>query len=1032
MISFRSFPRPTTTRLTILAALATLSLAGAPRAATVVWGGGSGTFATAANWVGGTAPASSDSVSFGGWAPLDRSGWTVSASVSSSTDVASNAIDGRRSTRWNSGTTQAVGQSFTVNMGAAQTFRQIVLDATSSSSDYPRGFYVYVSSDGASWGAPVASGAGSAALVTVTLPADQTKQYIKIQLNASSLTATWSIGELTVYGTAGETELSRSGWTASASASGTGTDPSNVVDGNTNTVWNPGATQTSGQWISVDMGAAQTFTRIDMDAYGSTGDYPRGYDVYVSSDGTNWGTAIASQTASAELTSVTFTSQSKRYIKIQLNTTTSANWTIAELKVYGTPAACTLTADVGVAAMSLAKAITVTQNAGVKLTLSGNYSQSAGTFAGGNSAISAAGFSLSGGTFTNTSGTLTVSAGFSTGSGSTFTGGTGNVTCSSTSSAATVAGAYSAGSGTHTFSGGLTVSAAGTLTMAGAGTVAIGAGQTLVVDGTLAASNTAATIQSAGGAGTSYTFKVGSTGSATPTLNITGLKVQNTDGNGMWINANTAASTTFKRFDKIAFSSGTGSTLLQIYATTLYLTSSGCSFDGGASATTTHAVTLTGNGTSDGETRAIFGGATCASNSGGCQAAKSDDDSDNNGVGDNPATNGAVVQFVAAAETDTGGTMVGFPTPAFDWNTFTYYSTYAAYNAASGTSPVIYVRDSSGNAKYAWTGGAGETMVGTPRWITQGSTHYLYVAMSSGKIYRLVDNGSSSLALDTAWTTNPYDCSCTVVTPLVTDATNIYWGGTQSGVQKLWSLQQADATPPAGSPVTVTPPITSAAPVLWTNAGMSYLFFGTQGHVVELNVTYQTLSADNSSPGSASIWGRVVIAANGTNRLLAGDDAGKFWSLDPSNLNGSGSQWSYTVSGDTMKSCAYYDYATDTVMFGTEGGKVVALTGAGAAVNGYPYVPGTTSDTMRSAPVYVSGVLAIGTTTGKLFFLDRNDGSAGPALIREYAFGSSEAVSGIAFDPNTNRYMVTTSNASTSDGRLYYFDVIADPTPGAS
>jgi hypothetical protein len=50
-------------------------------------------------------------------------------------------------------------------------------------------------------------------------------------------------------------------------------------------------------------------------------------------------------------------------------------------------------------------------------------------------------------------------------------------------------------------------------------------------------------------------------------------------------------------------------------------------------------------------------------------------------------------------------------------------------------------------------------------------------------------------------------------------------------------------------------------------------------------------------------------------------------------------------------------------------------------------------------------------------------------IIREYAFGASESVSGIGFDPTVNRYMVSTANSSTNDGRLYYIDLIADPTP---
>src|SRR5206468_3383071 len=157
---------------------------------------------------------------------------------------------------------------------------------------------------------------------------------------------------------------------------------------------------------------------------------------------------------------------------------------------------------------------------------------------------------------------------------------------------------------------------------------------------------------------------------ATPTLNISALTVTGLDSHGMWINANTGATTTFTEFDNLAFSNGTGTQLLSIYAPTLNLASQGCTFD----ASTTYAIRLVGNGTGDGtETRAVFGKTTCATNTNGVCATseKSDDDADNDGVADSPGNGvnlGAIVQFVPTALLTTG-TFRGFPTAAFDWNT---------------------------------------------------------------------------------------------------------------------------------------------------------------------------------------------------------------------------------------------------------------------------------------------------------------------------------------------------------------------------
>jgi hypothetical protein len=80
--------------------------------------------------------------------------------------------------------------------------------------------------------------------------------------------------------------------------------------------------------------------------------------------------------------------------------------------------------------------------------------------------------------------------------------------------------------------------------------------------------------------------------------------------------------------------------------------------------------------------------------------------------------------------------------------------------------------------------------------------------------------------------------------------------------------------------------------------------------------------------------------------------------------------------------------------------------------------------------LYTGGILVVGTTTGRLFFLDRNNGTTGPAMVRQYYFGPTEAVSGIGYDSNVNRYMVSTADPTTNDGRLYYIDLIADPTAG--
>jgi hypothetical protein len=1021
------------TGATILAAL----LASAEsRAATVVWGGGTGTWGTAANWIGGVAPGASDTASFTGWAPLDRSGWTVTASVAAST---ANTKDGRWDTRWTTGTNAVSGQWFKIDLGSTQTFSRIVLDDTGDGSDYPPAYDVYVSSDGSTWGSPITSGTGSAPLLTINF-SNQSARYIKIQLTAGN-THWWSIREAFVYTTAStaDTQLARNGWTVSASNNSSSAPL--AIDSALSTRWDTGMNAVSGQWYKVDLGAQTTVDRIEFSSYTDSNDYPPSYTVSVSTDDSTYN-SVASGSPAAGFVSATFTAQTARYLKITCTAASSYYFSIHDLNVYGTPRTANVASSISITGLTVGKGA-IAQGSGATITLSGAYTQSGGAFTGGNSAISAGSFALSGGTFSSTSNTLTVSGTFSQ-SGGTFSASTGAVNCSSSGSAATIAtgGAYTVGSGAHTFAGGLSVGASSTLTMGtSGGTLAIGSAKTLAIDGTLNATSTGAVIQSAGGAGTYYTFKVGSTGSATPTLNITGLQVKNTDTNGMWINANTSAVTTFSSFNNIAFSAGTGTRLLQIYSANLFLSSSGCTFDSGvATGTTTYNVTLTGNGTADGETRALFGNAACATNKTPCGSYKQDDDA-GNGVGGTPATNGAVAQFVTSAVTDTAGTIVGFPSAAIDWSTFAYYSTYAAFHNANGTADRIYVRDAAGAAKYYWEAPAGHAIIGTPRWETVGGVHYLYVATTTGRIYRLVDStGGLSLAPDSSspWSGSYFDCGCTITTPLTIDTNNLYWAGTVGGIHKLWTLGKATQNEPMGSPLSTSSSVGAAAPAVWSS-GDSYVFLGMPGRISKVDVTTQANVADNTNPGGTTgINGRITISG-GT--LYAGDDNGYLWALDPGTnfaaSSGTYKRWSYhdatnhaACGGVCGIQNLYRDASLGRVYYGDQDGHVYVVDNTGAAVTGFPFRPGSAADAFTTSALYVSGVIIIGTSTGTLYIIDQNSNGSSPALVQTYKFGTTTQISSIAYDNTTRSYLVSTADPAAKDGKIYYISAVSDPTPG--
>lgn len=130
----------------------------------------------------------------------------------------------------------------------------------------------------------------------------------------------------------GEFAADRTGWTATAS-SGTA---SNALDGSETTRWTTGAAQAGGEWLQVDLGANTLFNRLEVDSTDFAGDYPRQYDVSVSTNGTTW-VSVASAAGAADLTAVHFEPQVARYVKIAQSGTATSWWSVAEFNLFNDP-----------------------------------------------------------------------------------------------------------------------------------------------------------------------------------------------------------------------------------------------------------------------------------------------------------------------------------------------------------------------------------------------------------------------------------------------------------------------------------------------------------------------------------------------------------------------------------------------------------------------------------------------------------------------------------------------------------------------
>ena len=643
--------------------------------------------------------------------------------------------------------------------------------------------------------------------------------------------------------------------------------------------------------------------------------------------------------------------------------------------------------------------------------------------------------------------------------------GSNNLTASDGTQAATFdLGGLTVGAATARFDGGATFNDNTTLTMkTSGGVVSIGSGKTLTVNSTLDASDSTAvpTIQAVSG---NYAFAIGSTSTATPTLNINGLNVSGTDTNGMYINSYGAAGpvTTFTKFDSLHFSAGvntSGATLLRIYATSLYLTSNGSSFNRNNMHATSYNVKLTGdNSSANGETRAIFGNTTCTSNANAsetCESNDSDNDSTNDGVAD--STGGGVVQFVKQAYSESQGSIQGFPTASFNWSTFAYWRTYAAFNNDDGANTnTLYARDDSGSsAAYTWSIPASEgTFVGAPRWDMESGTHYVFIVTSSGYVYKLTDNGTS-LAVVSGY---PYHnttggASATATSPLVMDSTSLYFSGKDGGGsnRKIFRVTRSSGAL-NGTPKAVSADINgglamatvSATPYLFAASNLN----GMNGKVYKLSTDLATeYGSSNGQQSTTNISGRLSIYSN---VIYFAEDKGKIWGIDTTdNL---ATVWSYQDTGSGHGACSsssdctvkalYLEPKSGRVYYGDQDGHIYIVTrnGAGGSLySGYPVRPtgGSTTDPFVTPPVYLNGaaagsgtnpgVIAIGSSTGKVFFMDQQNGSAAPALIRMFHTGS--AVSAIAY-----RYASSSAGVfmvSTANGRTLYIDSadVVDPTP---
>jgi HEAT repeat protein len=124
------------------------------------------------------------------------------ATASTSADKAALALDADRTTFWSTNRAMKAKDTFILTLPAADKISGVTLDCGRKPRDYPRGYELFLSSDGKDWGTAIASGKATGGITKITFPA-RSGRYIKIVQTSTSQQKgrrgrPWSIAEVSV------------------------------------------------------------------------------------------------------------------------------------------------------------------------------------------------------------------------------------------------------------------------------------------------------------------------------------------------------------------------------------------------------------------------------------------------------------------------------------------------------------------------------------------------------------------------------------------------------------------------------------------------------------------------------------------------------------------------------------------------------------------------------------------------------------------------------------------------------------------
>jgi len=156
------------------------------------------------------------------------------------------------------------------------------------------------------------------------------KEVANLRAKLKDRATPFTIEELSGFG---PTVLrNRTEWKLSASHNAAAI--SKATDGNLDTRYDTKTAQVPGMWVSIEFPQESLIAGIVLDAGASGGDYPRGYKVEVSTDGTTFTQKVAEGKGTASVTEIRFAPLKAKALRItQTESTTGTFWSIHELQV---------------------------------------------------------------------------------------------------------------------------------------------------------------------------------------------------------------------------------------------------------------------------------------------------------------------------------------------------------------------------------------------------------------------------------------------------------------------------------------------------------------------------------------------------------------------------------------------------------------------------------------------------------------------------------------------------------------------------